>query len=98
MSALSAGISVGLAAIGLGPRQGTAAEFIVEANADLAHVYRVKKWTARQSSFAFMESLCIYGLRHHGHDIHKKVINLTPLGPVVIGREICKSEKMSSKI
>ena len=60
LSPVAAGLSVGLAAIGPGIGQGqAAASFIVES-------WNLRCWpmnpAADEASFAFMESLCIYGL------------------------------------
>jgi len=61
LSALSAGISVGLAAIGPGLGQGTAAGYAVEGIARQPEA-EGKIRGILLLSFAFMESLCIYGL------------------------------------
>ena len=61
LSALSAGLSVGLAAIGPGVGQGTAAGYAVEGIARQPEV-EGKIRGVLLLSFAFMESLCIYGL------------------------------------
>ncbi len=61
LSALSAGLSVGLAAVGPGVGQGTAAGYAVEGIARQPEAEQ-KIRGVLLLSFAFMESLCIYGL------------------------------------
>ena len=61
LSALSAGLSVGLAAIGPGMGQGNAAAYAVEGIARQPEA-EGKIRGVLLLSFAFMESLCIYGL------------------------------------
>ena len=61
LSALSAGLSVGLAAVGPGIGQGTAAGYAVEGIARQPEAEQ-KIRGVLLLSFAFMESLCIYGL------------------------------------
>ena len=61
LSVLSAGIAVGFAAIGPGFGQGTAAGYAVEGIARQPEA-ESKIRGILLLSFAFMESLCIYGL------------------------------------
>ncbi len=61
LSSVAAGISVGLAAIGPGVGQGNAAAYAVEGIARQPEA-EGKIRSVLLLSFAFMESLCIYGL------------------------------------
>ena len=60
-SAVAAGIAVGLAAIGPGIGQGQAAAYLLRMNLGIqVLLYDIRGLLLL--SFAFMESLCIYGL------------------------------------